>query len=132
MPGRVTKNQTIKQYVAVKQGGPFQLVEAEYPTPEPNEVCIRNRAVAINPLDWKSLHHGMMVQSWPEVLGFDTAGVVEAVGDKVTNFKTGDAVMALAGFGGKAGAFQDVTVVPEHQVARKPAAWVFAEAASVP
>ena len=122
----------VQQYVATKQGGPFQIIRIEYPTPGPNEICIRNRAVALNQLDVKNLYHGMMVEGWPEVLGIDAAGVIEAVGDKVTDFKAGDAVMSLAGFGGKTGAFQDVTVVPAHYAAKKPSGWTFEEAASVP
>ncbi|KAG8408387.1 putative secondary metabolism biosynthetic enzyme [Metarhizium acridum] len=123
---------TIKQYVAVKKGGPFQMVTGPYPTPRPGEVCIRNRAVGLNPLDWKNLYHGEMVKSWPEVFGIDTAGIVEAVGVDVTAFQPGDAVMSLAGHGGWAGAFQEVTTVPEHFVCKKPVAWTFEEASSVP
>ncbi|KAM7192077.1 GroES (chaperonin 10)-like protein [Naviculisporaceae sp. PSN 640] len=132
MPHSTNSRRLVRQYVAIKQGGPFQIVEVDYPTPGPNEICIRNRAVALNPLDIKSLDHGMMVKGWPEVFGVDAAGVVEAVGDRVTDFKAGDAVMSLAGFGGQSGAFQEVIVVPSHFAALKPAGWTFEEAASVP
>ncbi|KHN94885.1 Alcohol dehydrogenase superfamily, zinc-type [Metarhizium album ARSEF 1941] len=123
---------TIKQYVAVKKGGPFQVVTGPYPSPGPGEVCIRNLAVGLNPLDWKNLYYGEMVKSWPEVFGIDTAGIVESVGSGVTAFSPGDAVMSLAGHGGRAGAFQEVTTVPAHFVCKKPAAWTFEEASSVP
>ncbi|KAK3322686.1 hypothetical protein B0H66DRAFT_639070 [Apodospora peruviana] len=124
----------VSQYVALKQGGPFQLTSTPYPIPGPEEICVRNRAVGLNPLDVKTLYQGLMpvVQKWPEVLGIDAAGVVEAVGDNVTDFKAGDAVFSLAGFGGKAGAFQDVMVVPTHFAAKKPSSWTFEEASSVP
>lgn len=125
-------NKTMKQYVATKKGGPFQLINGAYPTPGPNEICIRNRTIALNQLDWKNLHHGQMVQSWPEVFGIDTAGVVEVVGDKVAAFKAGDAVMSSAGLGGRRGAFQDITTVPAHFASRKPASWTFAQACSAP
>ncbi|GAB1320048.1 hypothetical protein MFIFM68171_10258 [Madurella fahalii] len=125
-------DRTIKQYVATKKGGPFQVVTAPYPEPGPDKICIRNRAVALNPIDWKRLHHGVMVERWPEILGIDTAGVVEAVGKNVTDFKPRDAVMSLAGFGGYAGAFQDVKTVPAHFASKKPEKWTFEEAASVP
>lgn len=132
MGSQGASDKKMQQYVATKQGGPFQLVSAPYPTPGPDEICIRNRAVALNPLDWKNLHHGQMVRSWPEVFGIDTAGVVEVVGDEVTAFKAGDAVMASAGLGGKRGAFQDITTVPAHFASRKPASWSFAQACSAP
>ena len=38
------------QYVALRKGGPFQLIDGAYPTPGPDEICIRNRAVALNQL----------------------------------------------------------------------------------
>jgi len=123
---------TMRQYVATKKGGPFQVVKGPYPIPGPDEICIRNRAVALNALDLKSLHHGMMVQSYPEIFGIDTAGVVEVVGSNVTDFKAGDAVMSSAGLGGRKGAFQDITTVPAHFASRKPSTWSFAQACSAP
>ncbi|KAK0718479.1 putative alcohol dehydrogenase [Lasiosphaeria miniovina] len=122
----------MKQYVASKKGGPFQLATAPYPTPGLDEVCIRSRAVGLNPLDWKNLYYGEMVKTWPEVFGIDAAGVVEVVGANVTALKAGDAVVSLAGHGGRAGAFQDVTTVPAHFASKKPTAWTFEQAASVP
>jgi NADPH:quinone reductase-like Zn-dependent oxidoreductase len=130
MPAATEK--TMKQYVAIKKGGPFQVVNGSYPIPAPDEICIRNRAVALNALDLKSLDHGMMVQQYPEIFGIDTAGVVEVVGSNVTAFKAGDAVMSSAGLGGRKGAFQDVTTVPAHFASRKPATWSFAQACSAP
>ncbi|KAK5663826.1 hypothetical protein OQA88_29 [Cercophora sp. LCS_1] len=132
MPLITDNNKFMKQYVATKKGGPFQLVNVSYPIPEPDEICIRNRAVSLNPLDSKSLHHGMMVKTWPEVFGIEAAGVVEIVGSNVTRFKAGDAVMASAGLGGRRGAFQDVTAVPAHMASRKPASWSFSQACSTP
>lgn len=103
-----------------------------YPEPGPDEICIRNWAVALNCIDWKRHYYGLMVERWPIILGMDTAGVVEAVGTDVTDFKPGDAVMSLAGFNGRAGAFQDITTVPAHFAAKKPERWSFEEAATVP
>jgi NADPH:quinone reductase-like Zn-dependent oxidoreductase len=125
-------DKTISQYVATKQGGPFQMITGAYPVPGPDEICVRNRAIGLNPLDLKSLHTGLMVSNWPEVFGIDAAGVVEVVGKNVTTFKAGDAVMTSAGLGGRKGAFQEVTAVPWYYASRKPAAWSFAECCSVP
>lgn len=125
-------DKTIRQYVATKKGGPFAVVRGPYPTPGPAEICICNVAIGLNPLDWKNLYHGEMVKAWPEIFGIDTAGIVVAVGEDVTSFKLGDAVMSLAGHGGRAGAFQEVTTVPAHFASKKPAGWSFEEASSVP
>lgn len=102
------------------------------PTPGHNEVSIRMEAVALNPLDWKKLYFGAMVESWPTVLGIDGAGIVEAVGEGVTRYKTGDEVFSLFGHETKAASFQEIAVVPEHYVAKKPGNINFEEAASLP
>ncbi|KAI1506777.1 GroES-like protein [Biscogniauxia marginata] len=123
---------SIQQYQTTKQGGPFSLVTAPKPTPGPKEVCIRPRAVALNGIDWKNLKFGATVRSWPAVLGIDGAGTVESVGEGVTAFKPGDEVMSYAhGIQGN-GAFQDIYTVSENEVAKKPAALSFEEAASLP
>ena len=102
------------------------------PNPGPNEVSIRLKAIALNPLDWKRLCFGFMVEKWPAVLGADGAGVVEAVGQGVNNFRVGDEVFSLFGHDSKAASFQEVAVVPQMFVAKKPRNLSFEEAASLP
>ena len=46
---------TASRYEAVHQGGPFKVAEYEVAPPGPNEVVVRNKAVALNPMDWKQL-----------------------------------------------------------------------------
>lgn len=125
-------DQTMLQYQATQQGGPFALATVPRATPSPTEVCIRVQAVALNPLDWKMASRGEMVQSWPAVFGLDVAGLVESVGQDVTAFKPGDKVFSLAGIGGKAAGFQEVVTVPQHFVAAKPAQCSVEDAASLP
>lgn len=43
------------RYAAIKQGGPFEVLEYEASPPGPSEVLIRTKAVALNPVDWKQL-----------------------------------------------------------------------------
>ena len=117
-----------KQYLATQKGGPFELVDAPKQVPKDNEVLIAAKAFALNPIDWKKLQYGVMVQSWPTKLGNDCAGVVEAVGDQVKHFKVGDEVMAFS----TSGCFESHTIVPEFAAAHKPSGWSFEEAASVP
>lgn len=125
----------IRQCIATRQGGPFQIITTDYPQPGPDEICIRNRAVGLNPVDLDE--EVDFTQTYPIVLGTDVAGVVEVVGSQVTTFKVGDAVMATCDGhgtedGGKHSAFQDITTVTANQACRKPVSWTFAEAASVP
>jgi NADPH:quinone reductase-like Zn-dependent oxidoreductase len=61
------------------------------------------------------------------VLGLDLAGVVEAVGPKVTRFAVGDAV-----YGSGRGSYAEYAVASEGRLAAKPAALSFEQAAAVP
>jgi NADPH:quinone reductase-like Zn-dependent oxidoreductase len=123
---------TVTQYQATQKGGPFALVSIAKPTPESNDVSIRMKAVALNPLEWKQLYFGAMVESWPAMFGIDGAGVVEAVGEKVTKFKAGDEVFSFCGRDSRGAAYQEVATVPETSVAMKPGNVSFEEAASLP
>lgn len=67
---------------------------APYHPPGPHEVVIKNHAVAINPVDWQMRDMGVFIESYPTVVGCDVAGVVHAVGRKVTAFQAGDRVAA--------------------------------------
>ncbi len=125
-------SKTSLQYQVSKQGASFSQVSVPYPTPGLDEICIRTKAVALNPLDWKARAFGVEVQCWPAVLGIDAAGVIDSVRESVKNFKPGDEVFSLCGLNNPAGAFQEIITVPSHFVAKKPSSWTFKEAASLP
>lgn len=76
-----------------KAGTPLQVRDAPLPSAGPGEIVVKNAAVAINPLDWHMLDHGVFVQQWPAVFGCDVAGEVFEVGSGVTSFKKGDRVI---------------------------------------
>jgi NADPH:quinone reductase-like Zn-dependent oxidoreductase len=46
---------TSTQVQLVKQGGPFEIVQSPKPTPASDEVVVKLKAVALNPLDWKQM-----------------------------------------------------------------------------
>jgi NADPH:quinone reductase-like Zn-dependent oxidoreductase len=125
-------SKTSLQYQLPKQGATFTKVSIPHPTPGPDEICIRTKAIALNGLDWKAHNFGVMVQSWPAVLGFDAAGIIDSVGESVKDFKSGDEVFGLCGMDTRAGAFQEIITVPSYCVAKKPASLTFEEAASLP
>ncbi|RUS32127.1 GroES-like protein [Jimgerdemannia flammicorona] len=101
----------VKALIAHKAGGELQIGEWEKPVPKGNEILVKNKVVALNPVDWKQVREGFgslgfvlikynfAVPQWPFVVGADTAGVVEAVGPDVKNLKPGDKVFAFAGVG---------------------------------
>ena len=80
-----------------RYGGPEELRMEEVALLEPGrgQIRVRIKAAAANPMDWK-IRNGelktMTGRRFPRGLGHDFAGVVEAVGPKVTRFKVGDEV----------------------------------------
>jgi NADPH:quinone reductase-like Zn-dependent oxidoreductase len=105
--------------------------DAPRPTPGEGEVLIRVYAAAVNPLDWK-LRSGY-IQIWsphsfPLILGFDVAGVIEEVGPGVADFAVGDEVYAAPETGG----YAECVTVPIAEVAHKPHALDYVQAAAMP
>jgi NADPH2:quinone reductase len=111
---------------------PEALVDVEMAKPEPGarDLLVRVEAVSVNPVDTK-VRRGGDPPEGGRVLGFDAAGVVEAVGAKATLFKPGDAVF-YAGSIVRPGANTEYHLVDERIVGRKPASLGFAEAAALP
>jgi NADPH:quinone reductase-like Zn-dependent oxidoreductase len=73
---------------------PLEVAEAPMPTAGPNEIVIRNAAIAINPLDCHMQTLGVFIKEWPATFGCDVAGEVSEVGSDVGNrFKIGDRVI---------------------------------------
>ncbi|MGU7768790.1 NADP-dependent oxidoreductase [Burkholderia sp. MR1-5-21] len=111
---------------------------ADVPTPEPGpgDVLIRVAYAGVNPADWKCRegYLGAFVQyTFPFVIGFDVAGVVEAVGAGVDGFAPGMRVFAQTDVGaGKWGAYAEYAAVRHDSVVRMPDTLGFAEAATVP
>jgi NADPH:quinone reductase len=117
-------------------GGPEVLQVAELPEPQitgEREVKVRLRAAGINPVDYKLRSSGTIGGSLPVVLGVDGAGVVEATGPAVTRFKNGDEVYFVdGGYGPTPGTYQEVKIIDERLLARKPERLSFVEAAAAP
>lgn len=76
-----------------KANTPLQVLEAPMPIAGPGEIVVKNRAVAINPLDCHMQDAGVFVQQWPAIFGCDVAGEVFEVGPNVERFKKGDRVI---------------------------------------
>lgn len=76
------------------KANPLKVDTAPMPKPGPNDVVVKNGAIAINPVDWKIQMLGMMVTKFPNILGTDIAGEVVEVGSEVKAFKKGDRVIA--------------------------------------
>jgi NADPH:quinone reductase len=113
-------------------GGPEQLVVSEVATPEPGpgEVRVAVRAIGVNPIDWK-IYSGRMGRDREalEKIGFELAGVVEAVGEDVEDWAVGDEVIATQVPGN---GYTDAAVVPAAGLIAKPERLSWELAASVP
>ena len=124
-----------------KKHAKLEVAEAPYTEPGANQIVVRNRAVALNPLDWIIQVEGNLTYGWldyPAVLGADVAGEVVGVGSAVTRFRVGDRVLALAVGTDKdanaaaEGAFQQYTVVLERLASPIPESMSFEDAAVLP
>lgn len=100
--------------------------------PRGRDLLVRVQAVSVNPVDGKQrLATAAAGLDAPRVLGWDAAGVVEAIGDEVSLFASGDEVY-YAGDIGRPGCNAQLQLVDERLVARKPTTLDFAEAAALP
>ncbi|WP_248805347.1 zinc-dependent alcohol dehydrogenase family protein [Pseudomonas sp. MWU13-2100] len=114
---------------------PLRLVSIDRPAPAAGQVLVRIKASGINPLDAK-IRAGQAAharQPLPAILGMDLAGVVEALGEDVSDWAVGDEVYGLAtGIGGAQGSLAEFAVVDARLLARKPANLSMREAAALP
>ena len=125
----------MKAAIYSKYGPPdvLEIQDVEKPCPGEDEVLVRVHASSVNMAEWYAMT-GLflarigngLVRPRETRLGADFAGVVEAVGEKVSDFKPGDEV-----FGGRSGAFAEYVTVRKG-IARKPANITFEEAAALP
>lgn len=110
---------------------PHALYETEVPTPEPgpHDLRVRIEAISVNPVDTK-LRRGVATTT-PRILGWDAAGVVDAVGSAVTRFKVGEAVY-YAGSIARPGAYAEYGLVDERIAGHRPRSLPVGEAAAIP
>jgi NADPH:quinone reductase len=127
----------MRSVVYSRTGDPsvLRLVDRDVADPQPGEVRVRIAVSGVNPTDWKSrLGSGDgAAPPFPEVTpNQDGAGVVDAVGEGVTDLATGDRVWVfLAGHQRPTGTAQEYTNLPADRVVRLPAGTSFDVGASL-
>ncbi|CEJ43249.1 zinc-dependent alcohol dehydrogenase family protein [Umezakia ovalisporum] len=128
----------MKAILMTAVGSPEVLQLREVPDPTGllgnNQLLIRLAAAGVNPIDTKLRQRGTFYpDQMPAILGCDGAGVVEAVGAGVKEFRLTDEVyFCYGGLGGYQGNYAEYTVVDQAYVTHKPASVSFAEAAAAP
>lgn len=121
----------LTRYLPIDDPQSLQDVELPKPVASGFDVMVRVEAVSVNPVDTKIRSPKPQVEAQPKVLGYDAAGVVEAVGENVTLFQPGDEVY-YAGDVTRPGSNAQFQLVDERLVGRKPATLDFAQAAALP
>jgi len=109
------------------------LIDFEAPKPEPRgrDIRVAVKAISANPVDYKVRKRAAPPEGETKILGYDAAGIVDAVGPEVTLFKAGDEVF-YAGSILRQGTNSEFHLVDERIVGRKPKSLSFAQAAALP
>ncbi|KCV83278.1 Zn-dependent oxidoreductase [Actibacterium atlanticum] len=113
--------------------GSGSLVDLDLPQPVATgrDLLVEVKAVSVNPVDTKVRRNREAQPGAPEVLGWDAAGIVTAVGPDVSSFRPGDKVW-YAGDIGRPGTNSAFHLVDERIVGPMPASLDFAAAAALP
>jgi NADPH:quinone reductase-like Zn-dependent oxidoreductase len=128
----------MKAIVGTEYGGPdgLRLEDVPVPSPQPNQVLVRIVAASLNPLDWHYMRGKPYLarisagfrRPKRTVRGVDAAGIVEAVGRDVTDFRPGDQVFGLC-----AGSLAEYGVSEaKDELVAKPEALSYERAAALP
>src|SRR6185312_1039102 len=109
------------------------LIDFETAKPEPKgrDIRVAVKAISANPVDYKVRKRAAPPEGETKILGYDAAGIVDAVGPDVTLFKPGDEVF-YAGSILRQGTDAEFHLVDERIVGRKPKSLSFAQAAALP
>ncbi len=124
------------QAIGYRTNGPISApdalvaLEVDPPTPGRRDLLVEVRGVSVNPVDTK-VRATMAPGQDARILGYDAAGIVQAVGADVRHFQVGDAVF-YAGDLTRPGTHAELHTVDERIVGRKPQSLDFAEAAGLP
>lgn len=116
---------------SIDRADALQDITLDKPRAQGRDLLVKINAVSVNPVDAKLRMGKAPKGSEWSVLGFDAAGIVEAVGAEVKNFKVGDAVF-YAGSIARPGTNSEYHLVDERIVGSKPASLSHADAAALP
>ncbi|TQV75211.1 zinc-dependent alcohol dehydrogenase family protein [Aliikangiella marina] len=128
----------MKAMIIDKFGGTefFKQVEVNKPVVKPGHVVVKVKASSVNPVDYKIRSLGDMLPFapvLPAILGMDFAGVIEEVGEGVTEFQIGDEVFGCAGgLGTIAGSLAEYMLADSRLIAKKPNNISMQQAAALP
>lgn len=123
----------MKAIVINAPGAPdtFTMADMPVPQPGPGEIRVQNKAISLNPADYKMAANGNPAWQYPFIPGLDAAGIVDAVGEGVTRWAVGDRV-AYHGSFMKPGTYAEYSVTNARTAGRIPQGVSYEEAAAFP
>src|SRR5258705_4728875 len=120
-----------KKSLAIDDAASLIDLETVKPEPKGRDIRVAVKAISANPVDYKVRKRAAPPEGETKILGYDAAGIVDAVGPEVTLFKPGDEVF-YAGSIQRQGTNSEFHLVDERIVGKKPKALPFAQAAALP
>ncbi|OQR95350.1 alcohol dehydrogenase [Thraustotheca clavata] len=129
--------ETMQACYYTKYGKPSVLTIGSLPRAQllaPDDVLIQVYAASINPMDYKRREGGfkaVLETKWPQIVGYDLAGVVVLCGTDVKQLRVGDEVFACLPHD-RTGSLAEYVSVSEYYVAHKPKNLTFVQAAALP
>ncbi|MBB6734768.1 NADP-dependent oxidoreductase [Cohnella sp. CBP 2801] len=108
----------------------LRMEQAAIPSPGPGRIRVQVHACGLNPADW-ALCRGLFPGDLPRGIGLDVSGVVDAVGEGITDVVIGDAVLGTADYAGAPSAGAADRAIMDHW-ARIPKGLDFVRAAALP
>ena len=121
----------LTRYLPIDHPESLMDVTLTKPTPQGNDLLVEIKAIAVNPVDTKVRSPKTKVEEAPRVLGWDAAGIVQAIGPDVSLFKVGDKVF-YAGDITRPGTNSEFQLIDERIVGRMPKSHDFEQSAALP
>jgi NADPH:quinone reductase len=133
--GWLAEMECMKAAVLTTFGGAesFEIQTVPKPIPKPNQVLVRVCATSINPVDYQTRRGDYKdLVRLPAIIGVDISGVIETVGESVTDFEVGNEVYYSPQIFGESGSYAQYHVADAGIVALKPSNLSHIEAACFP
>lgn len=126
---------SVQDYLAStipEKGASSVVSHRSLPPLQSGQVCIKITATAINPIDWKLRDWGILLDTYPAILGSDASGIVHSTAPDVTNLASGDRVF-FQGIPGTydSSTFQQYCIMPQELLAHTPSGVSDEQAAGV-
>ncbi|KAL6453083.1 hypothetical protein SBY92_000429 [Candida maltosa Xu316] len=126
------KHQSILSITDLKE--PLK-VDTKYPIPElkPYEILVNNKAIGLNPIDWKGKKYGFGIYHFPWINGRESSGDVVKLGDKVDKLNVGDKVIVSSTSyrDNRTSTFQQYTAIDSRLVWKLPPSFTYEDGATI-